>query len=461
MFSLTKTRSATGGEPGVRNPLLLAADIERVTSDDLMSLATDRGAVPMQVGAVLILDTPAEYDPATLIAAIGRRVPAVPRLRQRLVRPGILFGRPVWIDDPRFRIDDHVSIAPRPAASGVDGLLTVASELVATRLLSDRPLWAALIVPEMGDGHTGLVFVFHHVVADGIAGLAILAALADGSPDAPESNFPQSAPTRAALARDAARGRLVAIRLIPRALARLGEAMVQVGPSLRARASASSLNQPTGERRHLATVDCDLAAVRDVAHANGATINDVVLSAITGALHHLLTERGEVVDKIVISVLFSSRRTAATGSLGNQSGAIPIRLPASGDPLERLRAVANITTAEKLSTRGVSAAVLGPLFRVLARIGMYQRFVDHQRIVNTFVSNLKGPETALSLGGFPVVDIVPLTTTSGNITVLFAVLSYAGKLTITIVSDPATCPDLDALRHALVAELAALSATRR
>ena len=444
---------------GQHTPHRGAIAIERVSSDDLMSLATDRGAVPMQVGAILILDTTGGCEPASIIAAVGQRLPAIPRLRQRLARPGIGFGRPIWIDDPRFRIEDHVSIAQYPASKGLDGLLATAADLLTTRLASDRPLWAALVVPEFDDGRTGVVIVFHHVLADGIAGLAILGALADDSPAVPKRDFPRPVPSRAQLAHDVTQGHLVALVRLPRTIVRLGQALTQLGPSLRGRASASSLNQQTGAGQRFAMVDSDLASVRDVAHANDATFNDVVLCAISGALRHLLVERGERIDEFVISVPFSSRRGAVPGSLGNQSGAVPIRLPAAGAALDRLRAVANITTVAKRSPRGASVAVLGPLFRGLARIGLYQWFVDHQRVVHTFVTNLKGPTSALSLGRFPIVGIVPLTLAVGNVTVSFAVLSYKGRLTVTIASDLTTCPGLDLLRDSLAAELSTITGT--
>jgi diacylglycerol O-acyltransferase len=441
-----------------RNNQAGAIELERVSTDDLMWLASDHGRVPMQVGAVLILDTSAGVDPAALIGAVERRVPAIPRLRQRLVRPGIPFGRPIWVDDPRFRIEGHVSVAAGyPTLKGMDGLLATAADFLTTRLPSDRPLWAALVVPDVSDGRTGLVIVLHHVLADGVAGLAILAALADESPDVPELNFPRPAPSRGQLALDAARDHLVAIRRLPQTLAWVGQALAQLGPSVRAHAAESSLNQPTGAPQRFALVDIDLAAVGDVAHANDATINDVVLSAITGALRRLLIERGELIDEFVISVPFSWRRGTVHGSLGNQVGAVPIRLPATGAALDRLRAVADITRVEKLTAQGASTAVLGPLFRAVARVGMYQWFVDHQRVAHTFVTNLKGPTSALSLGGFPIVDIVPLTIAVGNVTVSFAVLSYTGRLTVTIVSDLTTCPDLDVLRDALAAEFAAMT----
>jgi diacylglycerol O-acyltransferase len=43
------------------------------------------------------------------------------------------------------------------------------------------------------------------------------------------------------------------------------------------------------------------------------------------------------------------------------------------------------------------------------------------------------------------------------VTVSFAVLSYAGNLTITIISDPDTCPDLSELRDVLEEELRVLT----
>ena len=97
--------------------------------------------------------------------------------------------------------------------------------------------------------------------------------------------------------------------------------------------------------------------------------------------------------------------------------------------------------------------MLSPLFRVLATMGIYQRFIDHQRLIHTFVSNLKGPDTALTLLGYPITGIIPLAVATGNVTVAFTALSYAGSLVITISADPDTCPDLDRLQQELQRQL--------
>ena len=112
-----------------------------------------------------------------------------------------------------------------------------------------------------------------------------------------------------------------------------------------------------------------------------------------------------------------------------------------------------MTRAAKRHQRGASTAVLGPVFRLLAALGIYQHFIDHQRLIHTFVSNLRGPAATLTLGGLPVRGIVPVAVATGNVTVSFTALSYAGRLVITISADPDTCPDLDRLQREVQRQL--------
>ena len=79
--------------------------------------------------------------------------------------------------------------------------------------------------------------------------------------------------------------------------------------------------------------------------------------------------------------------------------------------------------------------------------------MDRQRLVNTFVTNLRGPAERLTFLGAPVEELIPVSGTTGNVTVAFAVLSYAGTLVVTVVADPDGCPDLPALAAALQRQL--------
>ncbi|WP_111721409.1 wax ester/triacylglycerol synthase domain-containing protein [Homoserinimonas sp. OAct 916] len=435
-----------------------SSPINRITADDLMSLVSERGSTPMQVGAVLLLDARAGLDPASVIELLARRVVSVPRLRQRLQKTPFGCGRPVWVDDPAFEIANHVTSLPCPEPRGELEVLGLAAKLIGSELSRSRPLWAATLVTDTATGEAALILVFHHVLADGIGGLAVLANLVDGAPETVNTGFPLPDPSRGQLAVDAARGRIRSLRRIPTAIRRIGSAVAELRPAARVSAAPTSLNRSTGARRSFARIRVDVNRIHDVAHAHRATVNDVVLTAVAGALHRLLASRGEQADVIVISVPFSARRQASAGDLGNQSGVIPLAIRGTGDPATRLEAVAALTRAAKLKPPGASTLLLGPLFRLLARMGLYEWFIARQKMIHTFASTLRGPETQLSLLSCPITEIIPLSVPTGNITVSFVVLSYAGNLVVTIAAEPDTCPDLPTLRGFLAEEFESLEA---
>ncbi|WP_167045756.1 wax ester/triacylglycerol synthase domain-containing protein [Salinibacterium sp. ZJ454] len=452
--------------------------IDRVSADDLMSLAEDSGSVPMQVGAVLLLQTSDETDAQRVLDAIGRRISRVPRLRQRLVRVGWGLGRPVWVDDPVFDPARHLGLARCPEPGGEDTVLKVAAELLVAPLPKDRPLWTCRLLTDAAPGGAALIFVFHHVLADGIGGLAVLRSLVDVEADAESADAadatakrggaprrgaprigspPRPEPTGWDLAVDAAADRMRSLARLPAALHRLAVATTELRTARRSRLAASSLNRPTGPTRALAVVHTPRHQVRAAAHTQGATVNDVVLAAVAAALRRLLLGRGERLDEVVVSVPFATRRQTSATSLGNQGAVMPITVPALGPPRDRLGAVTAATTVAKRQPRGASTALLGPLFRLLARARLYRRFIDHQRLINTFVSNVHGPDRAVALLGWPVRAIIPLSAATGNVTVSFAVLSYADELTIALIADPDAVPDLAQLRGLLEQEISVLA----
>jgi hypothetical protein len=295
------------------------------------------------------------------------------------------------------------------------------------------------VVTHLPGGHLALVLVLHHVLADGIGGLAVLAALADAPPPAPA---PVAAPE------PGARPGSPAPRPSLRSASReLGGARPRAAP-------ATSLNRPTGPRRAIVTATVDLAPLRAAAHASGATVNDLLLVATTGAAAQVLAGRGEFPSALVVSVPVSARPGTGAGELGNQVGVMPVWVPLGEGRARRLAAVAAATSRQRGGQgRGTSAVLVGPAFRVLAAAGLLRAFVDRQRLVNLFLTNLRGPAEPLAIAGARVVDAVPLTGTQGNVGLAFAALSYAGRLTVTALLDPDVVPERRVLRQALQHEL--------
>ena len=436
-----------------------AGRVDRVSAGDIMQITSDVGPVPMQIGACLLLDA-SGFDPAAFGRHIATRILAVPRMRQVLVRTPPGCGRPVWVDDPAFDARNHVRQQRCPAPGDEQALLGLVADTVTARLPVSRPPWAAIVVTGLTGltGHAAaLIVVLHHMLADGIGGLAVLASLADGAADGPltalPDGFPVPPPSPGALAADAWAARLRSLRRLPSALEAIRRSAAELGGRVPARAPQCSLNRPTGPRRRIAVVTADLDSVRALAHRHGGTVNDVMLAAIAGGLGRLLASRGESLPELVVSVPVSARASATTRQLGNQAGVMPVTIPTGGGLRDRLERTVAVTRARKGPAPGASAVLLGAAFRFLAWSGMFRWFINHQHLVHTFITNVRGPAERLRVGGATVTAVIPVTVATGNVTVSFGVLSYAGTLALTVITDPAQLPDLDVLTGALRQEL--------
>jgi diacylglycerol O-acyltransferase / wax synthase len=439
---------------------------ERASPLDLMQLSTDAGQVPNQVAAVLRLDAASGFDLAAAQQLIAARLVAVPRLRQRLTPTPFGGGRPIWVDDPRFDLSLHVIATACPAPGDEASLLGLAARVVTTPLEASRPRWSATFVTGLAHDEVALILVFHHVLADGLGGLAALSRLVDGEDARSVEPFPRPPPSRRDLRRDAMIERWRSLRRLRATGTTLRAGLRELTVGRPQVAPRTSLNRPTGPHRRLALARTDLAAARATARANGATVNDLVLAAVAGASRTLLAHRGEVLDELVVSVPIAPPVSAQpTGSearpqLGNRVGVIPVRLPTGGEPGARLRTIAAITRSRKGKTRGASGTVLAPMFRLLGALHLLRPFIDRQRLVNTFVTDLAGPPGPITLGGRRVTDVFAVSLATGNATVAFAVLSYAGVLTITVVADAERVPDLPVLLEALQDQLDALTTSQ-
>jgi hypothetical protein len=334
---------------------------------------------------------------------LSERVPTIPRLRQRLRRVPFGCGRPVWVDDPDFVLDRH------PHRTG-NGLRQAATKLLDDVAARSRPASGSIPTGRSGGhawslarstGRPPLILVLHHVLADGLGGLAILAALADPGLPAPTRMFPQRPPQWGELAVDAARQD--ARRIHPPHQAARRSAGLQRTPGwagVDARLiERASLNRPTSKRRRFATVAVPLADIVTAAHRAGGTVNDVVLAAVTGALITELRARGEHPARLVVSVPVSGRSSATADRLGNNTGVRPIAVPTLADDNARLAEIISLTRTTRELARASSAGPLGLAFRALSRPGLFQTFIEHQRLVHTFETNMRGPAEPLSFGG--------------------------------------------------------------
>jgi WS/DGAT/MGAT family acyltransferase len=430
------------------------ADVDRVSADDRAYLAMD-GRVPSHMAAVLVLEPEGDFDVASAVATLCARVAAIPRLRQRIVRTALGCGGPIWVDDPFFEITRHVHEVDCPPPGDDRALLDAAADIAGHRLPRDRPLWSITLVSGLTDGRTAMVVVLHHAVADGLGGLAVLAALADGAaPPSGDQAFPAPPPSPVRLAAEAARRRARAVGRISPALRQLSHAFTAAGGLRAEPAAPCSLLRRTGTHRRLVVIRADLAEVRAAAHRAGGTVNDALLCAVAGAVCRLLATRGESMEALRVAVPVAGRRAASRDKLGNQVAPLLVTVEVTGAPGRRIAAVAaRVQAARALASGPPPIATLGPAFRAVAALGGYRWYMNRQRRLHTVVGNIRGPERPMRFAGADVVAVIPVAVAeAGNVAVSFEALSYAGTLTVTAIADPDAVPDLPVLADALAVE---------
>lgn len=432
--------------------------VDRASPTDRAFLVMDRGPVPEQLGVVLLLDRAAHLDLASTRRLVEQRLDAVPRLRQRLVRAPLGGGGPLWVDDDAFDVRRHVRALDCDDPGDEAALMREALAQVMRPLPRDAPLWSVGLVTGRPSGGAALVVVLHHVLADGVGGLAVLGALVD--PDPPASHpvparDPQPRPPTTRLVADAWRRRVRAAHEVVPSLRLLRSSMSASGGLAPPAAARSSLVRRTGPHRAVSVVRVPVAPLAAAAHRHGATTNDALLVAVAAALHDVLLVRGERVDPLLVAVPVSGRSDGDAAALGNQVSPLLLAVPTTGDLGGRLEQVAAAVRANHAAATGPPPiALLGGGFRLLARAGGYQWYMRHQHRLHTLVSHVRGPHAPVCFGGAPVTAAVPIAVSeNGNLTVCFLVLTYAGTVTISAVVDPDRFPDLDVLAAGLRRQL--------
>jgi diacylglycerol O-acyltransferase / wax synthase len=438
--------------------------------DKLMLWASRRW--PQDIGALVLLDGTALVDPTGRVRieairdAIGARLHLAPRFRQIVRIPPRRLGGPVWVDAPRFDLRDHVRVEPLPAGSGEADVLDRIEQLRRRRLEPSRPLWEMCFLPGLPEGRIALYVRLHHSLADGMAAMATIDGFLDAVPDPPTISAlpwtPAAPPSGRELRADHVRRRLRKLRrsfaalLRPVATLRRARAAWPAVRELFAEAPAdrTSLDRTVGPGRRLAVIRTRLDEVKQVAHAHGGTVNDVLLAVTAGGLRALLRSRGEPVEDTTVRVYvpISLRQGGGGPQQGNRIAqmALPLALRAA-DPSDRLRRIAAETTERKARIRTSMERLLRG--RIAMRLMLVA--VMRQR-VNATTASIPGPVEPRYLAGARLLEVVPLLPLVANEPLGVGALSYAGALTFGVVADRDAFPDLEALAAGMRGELAAL-----
>jgi WS/DGAT/MGAT family acyltransferase len=459
--------------------------LDRLTSTDASFLHQEGRSSHMHIGGVLLFEGPPPPF-SDYLDHVRSRLHLVPRYRQKLAVPPLESGRPLWIDDPSFNLEYHVRHSALPAPGGEEQLLRLAARIASQQLDRGRPLWESWMIEGLEDDRFALIFKTHHSLVDGISGVDLATVLFDlerhPAPSGGELRpwQPQPEPSSADLLVAGVRGAVrTTAGILTRAagaatrpattLALLREAMEGVGEIAWAGlnpAPQTPLNVQIGPHRRYSVSRQRLADYKEIKTALGGTVNDVVLTVVSGALANWLRSRGIQTEGLEMRALVpvSVRTQEHRGSLGNQlavmRGPLPVFIE---DPVARLQFVREAMDGLKESKQAVGASTLAAVNNLAPPTVLAQasRLNFSTRLFNLIVTNVPGPQLPLYVLGRELQDLFPVAFLPEDHALAIAIMSYNGALDYGLLGDYDALPDIELITQGLQDTLAQLLSAAR
>lgn len=415
---------------------------------------------PMMIGVVLAFESQIPLD--RLCRVLDERFLCFRRFRQLIVRSG---GRLYWQDDPSFDLDNHLHITALPGKADRTALQHMASDLNSTPLDISRPLWQIHYVDNYNGG-CALIVRIHHCIADGISLVRVLLALTDDQPgpklqsvpSTPEKTVHQHRTRRQKLNSVYREVRNSATTAVGQVSALTRNAREKHGYPLALARTASRISieclklgltpadPPTAlkgglsGRKEVAWADpLPLQDAKDIARALKGTVNDVLMTAATGAIYEYLKEQNQRPPEcgVRVAVPFNLRPlNQPIETLGNQFGLVLVPLPVDVEsPKMRFRQVQDHMNRMKRSWQAQITYSLLDLFGRGPDI-IERRAIDLlSQKASAVLTNVPGPKKPVYLAGIKLTEPMCWVPQTGGIGIGMSIFSYADQIQFGIIVD--------------------------
>lgn len=437
------------------------------------------------------------YDPSTapggfvrfkdIIRHVESRVDTSPLFKRRLHRLPFDMDHPYWVEDEHFDIEAHMSHARLPEPGDWRQFCIAVARWFSKPMDMNRPLWDIYIIegldriPGIPKGSFAMLHRVHHAAVDGASGAHAFIAMSDidahGTPaiaEPPPVEELGKAPTSSETLSRAWSASMQSPVKFMNALMKMSPAIISAARKsiaeggMTAGVPETRFNVPVGPHKMFDGTSVALADVAEVRKkVPGATVNDVVLTTVGGALRKYLAKHKELPkDSLVAVAPINLRGKGGKASKpGNQVSAmsVPIRTDIA-DPLARLAAIRDYTVEAKEAKAGVSARIMtdlsqhipGATMAAVARLVTSERFAV--RGTNLFISNVPGAQVPLYLAGAQLVQQHGMAPLANNMGLFVATPSYNGRIAFSIIGERSIMPDIAFFRECIDESFADLMA---
>jgi diacylglycerol O-acyltransferase len=452
--------------------------LTRLPPPDAAFYQREDTATPMYVGSLSILRRPRgglSYE--ALLETVERRLPQIPRYRQKVREVTLGIARPVWIDDPDFDITYHVRRSALPSPGTDAQLHDLVSRLAGRPLDRTRPLWEMYLIEGLERNRLALFIKSHQALVNGMTALEIDHVIADRTQKPPEFGEDIWIPGREPSDRQLIIGALGEWITRPTAQAAavrtavtetvtsstqmldLGRRMAEVARIVaRGNAPNSPLNTRVSRNRRFSVASGSLEEFRAIRARYDCDINDVVLAMVAGALRNWLLSRGEpvttstTVRAMAPMSVYPDAEIESTGPGQAISEVAPflVDLPVGeANPVVRLSQIAHATESHPTATSLVDARTIVTLSGfappTLHAMGIRVATSFSARLFNLLITNVPGAQKQMYVAGTKLLETYAVPPLLHNQALAIGVTSYNGTLYFGINADRDAMADVDML----------------
>ncbi|MFN8483191.1 MAG: wax ester/triacylglycerol synthase family O-acyltransferase [Anaerolineae bacterium] len=437
----------------------------------------DRPANHVMVTSVFTLDGPVNFE--RVKATLANRLLHFDRFRCRVVEHGFPNPTLYWEEDPYFDIDKHIHHVALPEPGDKQALLDLVADLATVSIDYERPLWQVHVVDHVDQG-SAVVMRFHHCIADGTAMLAVSNRMFDASADAPVelTDTGRKKKHRGFLSTMIRPAKAITglahtgVDAVAHPQATLGK--VQYAAEGVSTAAMTALRDPdpqtplrgplTGKQRVTYSDPVPLDAVRAIGKAHNATVNDVLVSAMAGALRHYMLQKGFNPDGLTVraAVPVDLRPAGQGEKLGNAFGLVFPQMPV-GEP-DVLRRLHSTKRAMDRIKRSPEAEVL---LSIMALMGHTPKTTEDliagilASKASLVFTNVAGPRQKLFFAGACIRSMVFWVPHPTEMTTGISILSYNGLVSLGVITDAGVIPDPEIITDQFAREFATMQEMTR
>jgi diacylglycerol O-acyltransferase len=443
---------------------------------DLMFFLTESVENPRHVGSVLILKPPRGGANAAreIVAAYRRAQPKPPFNR---IPVFLKAGLPEWQEVERIDPRHHVLHIALPPPGTDEQLHELIADLHAPMLERHRPGWKVYVIEGLASGRFAIYHKVHHALVDGESGMAILRRSLADSPrdrrirttvglDHPARPRPAPHGLRDMLEREARRLARRTLSVGRGSIRVAGEALEGLWGYSPARKRAftapqTPMNEPIYNARAIAHTTLPLAAMKKVARAWDATLNDVALCVLDAGINRYLVAMGRKPDHPLVTICpVSLHDSSSKQATTNVSAIWPVLGPVSAPVQRRLGFVKASTRAEKarLGSLGKDAAYSYAVmaFALSETLTIARPEALGLRPANMLISNVRGPERPLYLNGARLETFFPVSTLIAGLGLNITFMSYADQMVFGFTANGSALPEVESMARYTVEAFAAL-----